>query len=485
MKYISLTVLLLFLLYCSEEVSVNRDISINFPPFDIKARSSIEVEGILDIVQYDANDVDSNDEMEEVGRDFSDNEIDVGESDLVGDTTLNDGSSDADEIECPEDIVASARYIKDLRLLETESSSLKGRCDAVRYSVVMSANQEFSFYIRGDYLKPMVIISGPGRNRDDKVFVKDSYGLPLIFSFKAERSGEYFLTLTQVDRKRASPYSIMMSCDSMCERVATRYPVVMVHGFSGFKNIGPIEYFYKVPETLSAMGYDIHIAKLDPYNSTEVRGPQLKSFIEEVLTETSAYKVNIIAHSQGGLDSRYVISGLMMGESVGALITVATPHYGTPLADFILSDPTGAGKAALDALLLVMGAALDSQSRANAMASLHSLSVAYVTGEFNERYPDDKRVRYFSYSGKTCRAWENCGDVVDTEIALTYEILRSQVGDNDGIVPTASGKWGEFLGVLPADHFDEVGQVAGITNENFDHIEFYKSLVKLLRSEGY
>ncbi|MGC9043499.1 MAG: hypothetical protein ACP5KG_06550 [Myxococcota bacterium] len=132
-----------------------------------------------------------------------------------------------------------------------------------------------------------------------------------------------------------------------------------------------------------------------------------------------------------------------------------------------------------------MGAALDSQSKADAMASLHSLSEEYVQGTFNKRYPNDSRVRYFSYAGKTCRAWENCGDTVDVEISLTYEILHSQVGDNDGIVPTDGAKWGEFLGILPADHFDEVGQVAGVTNENFNHIEFYKGLAGFLKDEGF
>jgi triacylglycerol esterase/lipase EstA (alpha/beta hydrolase family) len=483
MKYSFLLIILIFSICCSDSFTTDSGIHINLPPFDIAAKTNIEETNTT--IPDTARDIPISES--EVAEDFQDDTYDTSKfEDISEDEHLFDGDvSETEEINCPSDIIASARYMHDLHLLKTESSYLNGVCDAVRYSVVMSADMEFSFYIRGDYLKPMVIMSGPGRERNEQVFIKDSYGLPLIFSFRAEKTGEYFLTLTQVDRKRRSPYYITMSCNSSCERLATRYPIVMVHGFSGFKNIGPIEYFYRVPETLTSMGYDVHIAKLDPYNSTEVRGPQLKGFIEEVLDKTGAYKVNLIAHSQGGLDSRYVISGLMMADRIGALITIATPHYGTPLADYILSDPTGVGKAALDAMLTIMGAALDSESRANAMASLRSLSVAYVTQEFNKRYPDDKRVRYFSYTGRTCWAWEDCGDTVDTEIALTYGILRSQVGDNDGIVPTDSGIWGEFLGVLKADHFDEVGQVAGVTNENFNHIEFYKGLAELLRREGF
>jgi len=447
------------------------------PSFDIRSANTMDIIPADEVLSKDIVD------EKELGETAESDVFDQGEYDIEEIFDLLE-ITDNSQIECPADIVRASRYMGDLVVGETETSYLKGDCDAVRYSVIMSQGQEFSFYIKGTYLKPSVTITGPGSIRIDKSFINDLRGLPLIFSFKAEKTGEYFLILSQSDLKKATPFSISISCLSLCEKVSTRYPIIMVHGFSGFKNIGPVDYFYKVPDTLKSAGYDVHIAKLDPYNSIEIRGKQLKDFTWQVLEDTGAYKVNYIAHSQGGLDARYVISGLMMADMVGALITVATPHQGTPLADFILADPTGVGKAAFDAILLVMGAALDSQSRANAMASLESLSVRYVTGTFNKLYPDDQRVRYFSYAGKTCRAWENCGDTVDTEISLTYEYLRSEIGDNDGIVPTKGAEWGVFFGVLPADHFDEVGQVAGITNDNFDHIKFYKSLAELLRLKG-
>src|SRR5207249_8887306 len=43
--------------------------------------------------------------------------------------------------------------------------------------------------------------------------------------------------------------------------------------------------------------------------------------------------VNIVAHSMGGLDARYAISQLGLGGRVASLITIGTPHLGTPLAD--------------------------------------------------------------------------------------------------------------------------------------------------------
>lgn len=483
MKKATLTIFLVIfiltkLLSCSDGNYVFEDIQKGLPLFDIPAKRVLDYSYSEEAWYEDYQDV----------RDFLTQEEsrDTDSLDDIFDIIWNDENQfDTNNVVCPSDLVLSSRYLGDLKAAQTVNSSINGDCDAVRFSLIMSAGQEFSFYIRGTNLMPSVILTGPGRIRSDRVYMNKTRGLPLIFSFVAERTGEYFLVLSQTDLRRASPFSITVSCVNNCEKVATRYPIVMVHGFSGFKNIGPVEYFYNVPSILNSMGYDVHIAKLDPYNSVEVRGTQLKEFIENVVFVTGANRVNIIAHSQGGLDSRFVISGLMLAEKIATLTTIGTPHYGTPLADLILSDPTGAGKAALDAMLIIMGAALDSQSRANAMASLYSLSVEYVKGTFNHRYPDDYRVVYYSYAGKTCRIWEGCGDTVDIEISLTYEILRELVGDNDGIVPTESSKWGRFLEVLPADHFDEVGQIAGVTNPNFNHIEFYKGIVQNLREEGF
>lgn len=49
--------------------------------------------------------------------------------------------------------------------------------------------------------------------------------------------------------------------------------------------------------------------------------------------------MNIIAHSKGGLDSRYLISGLHMAPYVASLTTICTPHRGSMLADLLMKLP--------------------------------------------------------------------------------------------------------------------------------------------------
>ena len=61
--------------------------------------------------------------------------------------------------------------------------------------------------------------------------------------------------------------------------------------------------------------------------------------IKKIIEETKCEKVNIIAHSKGGLDSKYMIENLDMEDYVASLTTLCTPHKGSPIASGILKAP--------------------------------------------------------------------------------------------------------------------------------------------------
>ena len=63
----------------------------------------------------------------------------------------------------------------------------------------------------------------------------------------------------------------------------------------------------------------------------------LKETIDTVLAEKNSEKVNIIAHSKGGIDARYLIWKYDYADKVAILITMATHHHGSELADGIYS----------------------------------------------------------------------------------------------------------------------------------------------------
>ncbi len=285
------------------------------------------------------------------------------------------------------------------------------------------------------------------------------------------------------------------------------YPIVLAHGLDGFKNIGPLDYYFGVAAALQNDGRQVFTAQVDAYNSSDVRGAELQTFVQGVLQQTGAAKVNLICHSQGGLDCRYVASNL--GAHIAAVVTIATPHRGDVVADIALGVLPGPLQTAVaDLLDLFGGAIIDGGAmNQNAQAAIHDLSTAGAA-DFTRRHPDDPRVAYYSIAGRSnnddgdaeCGSpteapfvarWDAYVDPINPLLAPTNAIINSTfnpVPVNDGLVTVASAKWGTFLGCLPADHLDEVGQIGGVSpgaGNPFDHILFYRQLASWLAERGY
>ncbi len=307
--------------------------------------------------------------------------------------------------------------------------------------------------------------------------------------FPVPRSGEFAVHVRSdainpgVDG--AASYDLEIECILGCERETTRFPILLVHGWTGFENIGPLTYFYNVADMLGELGYPHTIAVLDPYNSTEVRSGQLALQLDEALALWRARKVDLLGHSQGGIDSRAVVSSHGYGDRVSALMTIASPHRGTYITDLALGLAPGAVEEVVGALLNLVGA-VTAQQKSDALASFYSLSEQYMQEEFNPKNPDDPRVQYLSYTGRTCDALaflnpaNDCKDLVDPLIGWSYALLQQARGDNDGLVTVDSAKWGEYRGEMIADHIDEVGQILGITDPKFDHLAFYRDRAREL-----
>ncbi len=256
------------------------------------------------------------------------------------------------------------------------------------------------------------------------------------------------------------------------------FPIVLAHGFSGWSTIASISYFYGVPDALRARGETILVTQVDPYQSVAIRAQQLADQIRQFVVEQQVARVNIVAHSQGGLDARYAISSLGLGEVVASLTTVAAPHQGTYVADVIKDDVPGLGQQAVAALVDLLGEAASGrkQDMLAAMADLATSSMA----QFNDVNRDDPRVTYYSYAGQSCVI---CDHPVNALLLPTYTLLKSHDGANDGLVPVESARWGTYLGAIPTDHFGEIGQPAGLTN--FDDVSFYLRVVDGLRAAGF
>ena len=120
--------------------------------------------------------------------------------------------------------------------------------------------------------------------------------------------------------------------------LSTKYPIVMAHGIAA-KQARIMNAFGKIGDELGRAGYKVYIADTDGFGTIEGNAAQLRDFILRVLAEENAEKVNIIAHSKGGLDSKHMITELGMEDKVASLTTLCTPHKGSIIASWIWKLP--------------------------------------------------------------------------------------------------------------------------------------------------
>ena len=118
----------------------------------------------------------------------------------------------------------------------------------------------------------------------------------------------------------------------------TKYPIILVHGIA-LKDFKFLKSFGEIDRILRIQGYSVYKAKIDGFGSILNNAMQLKEEIIKILEIEGVDKVNIIAHSKGGLDSKYMIENLGMEDSVASLTTLCTPHKGSPIATNILKLP--------------------------------------------------------------------------------------------------------------------------------------------------
>jgi triacylglycerol lipase len=125
--------------------------------------------------------------------------------------------------------------------------------------------------------------------------------------------------------------------------------IYLVPGFLGFANLGRITYFGHVrrvlTERIAALGLEphVHIVRTPPTASIPVRAARVAEVIDATAQRGGA-PLHLIGHSSGGLDVRLLTApGVALSTTldverlaarVRAVVTVATPHHGTPLASF-------------------------------------------------------------------------------------------------------------------------------------------------------
>ncbi|KAM0257177.1 hypothetical protein ACHAQJ_004538 [Trichoderma viride] len=279
------------------------------------------------------------------------------------------------------------------------------------------------------------------------------------------------------------------------ENYATpKYPIVLAHGLLGFSELRvsallpPIEYWHGIKQALVENNCTVITASVPPSGSIEERAAKLAA---DIMAQSAASlskgqdgqvpTVNIIAHSMGGLDARYMISRLQpLNVKIASLVTIATPHRGSPFADYLVER--GAGPIHLPRLYgIIRRAGLGT-------SAFGQLTTRYMKEEFNPRVLDDQSVRYFSY-GAAIEEPSLLG-----AFRLPYGVVGKMEGENDGLVSVESSRWGVYQGTLMGvSHLDLINwsnRAAWTMREwmgmkrTFNAVAFYLDVADMLAKEG-
>lgn len=267
--------------------------------------------------------------------------------------------------------------------------------------------------------------------------------------------------------------------DQICK---TKYPVVMVHGVF-FRDFKYFNYWGRIPSELEKNGAAVFYGNHESANNVADSGKQLAKRIKDVLKETGAKKVNIIAHSKGGLDCRYMISKCGMEDCVASLTTINTPHYGCEFADYLLNKVPPKQKQMLASTYNTALKALGDKNP-DFIAAVTDLTSASCS-KLNETVKDSDKVYYQSVGSKL-----NIAKGGRFPLNFSYKFVKQFDGPNDGLVGEKSFKWGSDFTFLTTKGIRGIshGDMIDLNRENikgFDVLEFYVKLVEKLKDKGF
>jgi triacylglycerol lipase len=262
----------------------------------------------------------------------------------------------------------------------------------------------------------------------------------------------------------------------------TRYPVILVSGLGFQDQNSIINYWGRVPDFLKAHGCEVYTAYQDAFNSHVDNAIKLKYRVLDILERTGKEKINILGHSKGGIESRYMTSRLGMEMKVASLTTLGSPHQGSGIADIVVGR-VPIPRIVLGRLINIYGRLMGDKRPDSLRAAVQLTRLAMEN--FNKDVPDVPEVYYQSYASHVNRAYPS---VLWRTLA---GILHSLDGNNDGLVSIESSKWGEYRGLIASEKYPSIshGDMIGLTQfgglKEFNAHWFIAHLVHDLKSKGF
>nr|WP_297179623.1 hypothetical protein [uncultured Agathobaculum sp.] len=254
----------------------------------------------------------------------------------------------------------------------------------------------------------------------------------------------------------------------------TRYPLLLAHGLGVTEQGGLYVPWGRIPDALRAHGAQVFFGGQDAWGSIEDGAARLADMVRRIRRETGSARVNIIAHSKGGLEARHLISAMGYGRYVASLSMLSTPNRGSRVAEWLLRIQPGITVWAHgnDAWWRRHGDAAPVTLRAG-----RQLTPDYLAG-FNRTHPDAACVYYQSWGARL-------GSSPDVSMRLSHHLFYPAHGDSDGLVTPASARWGRYRGTLENVGHQQLVDAAGRDVGAFDVRAFYIRLVRELTEMGF
>ena len=262
---------------------------------------------------------------------------------------------------------------------------------------------------------------------------------------------------------------------------ATKYPILLVHGVF-FRDSKRFNYWGRIPRALENNGAMLYYGEHPSAQSVADSAVCLARRIREIVEKNGCEKLNIIAHSKGGLDCRYAISELGVAPYVASLSTINTPHRGCRFADYLLEKAPETLKTSVSATYNTALKKLGDENP-DFLAAVGDLTAA-VCERFDAQLTAPEDI-YCQSVGSVLR----CATSGQFPLNFSYHLAKHFDGPNDGLVSERSFAWGENYRLVTVKGGRGVshGDMIDLNRENikdFDIREFYVSLVSDLKKRG-
>ncbi len=283
----------------------------------------------------------------------------------------------------------------------------------------------------------------------------------------------------------------------------TKHPIMLVQGILAFDSIAGVDYWYGIADKLESEGSTVYTAHINALNSSEARGEQLIAELENIqATQPTVEKFNLIAHSQGGLTARYVMT--VRPDLIASVTTLGSPHQGAPIADVLndtFPEDTFVG-GAFETVAGAVGSLIDMLSGDASGSDVRALTSEFTTtgiASFNANYPaglptspcgegpasvslNGHDINLYSWAGTS--KLTNVADPLDYLFGTTGLLFSNEEGD--GITGRCSSHFGKVIrDDYSMNHGDLINQVLGLHSIfETDPLALFRSHANRLKVAG-